>query len=118
MVNTFDFFLTHDYRLIVPSSIGMVRHTALQPETGLGGEPEELFADSSVTVPMPRIPFGAAEVIPAVEDLAEGNATELGNGEEGRGFHLHRDAALLATAPYLLRSLAIDGIGSPGLRQQ
>ncbi len=52
-------------------------------------------------------PIGAAHVVAAVEDLAEGDAAELRHGKESCGFHLDGQATLGPAQRHLCRRLAV-----------
>src|SRR3954451_20604780 len=87
-------------------------------QTRFGGEPEDTLADRRALVPVPRIPLAPADVIAPVEDLRQRHAPEPGDGEQGGGLHLHRQAAFLLAPPDLFRGLPVERVRRPGLARQ
>ncbi len=87
----------------------------LDAQDGLGREPKEQVAAGFVVRPSPAIPRLPGEVIAGVEHLPEGDVPELGDGEEGGGLHLDREAALGHAPADLVSGLAVDPVRRPRL---
>src|SRR4051812_19236719 len=91
---------------------------SLEAQAGFGGEAEDPLADRRALVPVPRVPLAPADVVPPVEDLRQRHAPEPGDGEQGGGLHLHRQAAFLLAPPDLGRGLPVERVRRPGLARQ
>ena len=87
----------------------------LEPQTRLGRQLEQSLARRLPVNPAAGVPHFRAEIVAAVEDLPHCDAAEPADGEERRGFHLHRQAALGPSPGHPRGRLAIEAVGRPGL---
>ncbi len=65
-------------------------------------------------MPAATIPDFATEIIAAIQNLAELDVAELGDGQERGVFHFDGQAAFIAAAFDFGHCLAVKGIGGPG----
>ena len=65
-------------------------------------------------MPAATIPFGAAQVVSAIQDLAEAQITHVTDREERRRLHLDGQTPLVAPALDFGWRFAVERIGGPG----
>src|SRR5712691_1291031 len=87
---------------------------ALEQQACLRCQPEQLFAHRGMAVPFARIPYIAAHIVAAIEQLGKLDAAKLGDSEESRRFHLDGQTALCAATLYFAPRLTVGGISGPG----
>lgn len=94
------------------------RFSNLKCQAGFGGQPKQFFPCRDMLLPASPVPDFAADIIATIENLPECHAAKLGDGEEGRRFHLHGQAPLVTPPLHFGGRLAVQGISRPGFRSQ
>ena len=79
---------------------------------------EEKVAPGCVALPPARVPHVARQVVARIEHLAQRDAPEPRNSEQGGRFHLDRQASFSHSPVDLATRLAVVRVGRPGHARQ
>src|SRR5512143_894726 len=94
----------------------VVNDTAfLEPEAGVGCQPEQALTNLRLGHPAAVVPFFTAQIIASIENLPERHVPELCHCHESRRLHLNGQATLGAAQGNFCSRFPIWRIGRPRL---